>query len=344
MNSIRTIKVGVMLLVLAVLIAGAIIFYKEKNTTIEDFLPIYVNPKNVNLNGILQHHEASTNVAVTNHINHSIQITDIRYSCGCTRYAIDKHFLKPNESTNLKITVNAENREGPFHVDLILHWKDLSNNLSGDANIEIKGTADSIFKLSKNIINFEYVDADSKEVYRQLTIKRGSSGVKWDNLEATDEEAHSLPLERLDANTFLLTYIIHPYLQPIGIYKDQITLEATSGNQVVDSEIQIPVSAQISSRLKLTPSCIYLGLIDKANQKTGNLHIRTTDGSPIKLVSFDSPPFLQVNLVEEGLSYLKFTYKSARIIPLGNIAENIIVTISTDKKRIIRIPVIAFVE
>ena len=338
-------KVAVSMVLIFLFAVSAFIFYTEKRATDADSSPLCISPRDVNLKNILQGHEASSDVLITNRANHSLRITNIRYSCGCTSYTIDRQLLKPKESSNLKIKVNAEKMEGLFHVKIVLSWKDLCTNLTGNLNIEVKGNATSIFKISDDIINFHDVDADSKNETKQLIIEKGTSSVKWSDLRIVGAANHNISIKCLDANTFILSYKIRPFQLPIGMYKDEIRLKAYNNNRAIDSEVDIPVSAQINSHLKLIPSCIYLGVMTKDVPKTGHLNIWTTNGSAIKLISFSSPSYLQVKLTEKGSDYLKFTYKSSsRIFPLRDAAKDITINISTDKERLIKIPVIAFMN
>ena len=181
----------------------------------------------------------------------TLQITNIRSSCGCTVGHVSSHNLLPGESGKISANYNLRGRQGPQRSVLTLETNDPSNPR---AQMTMGGVAVQELQVRPNRVFHGQIHTGQKSV-RQIEIigleehpfeiKDIESDTEWVSARALDSgPSHYY---RIDIETRAP--------QEVGVFQNMVRIHTTHPKFPV---IEVPVNAQIAGALSYAPNTISL--------------------------------------------------------------------------------------
>jgi hypothetical protein len=131
---------------------GLIVFFLSIAILSQSEAPeISVSPLQHDFGYVIQGTATSYTCIIFNKGTDTLNITDVRPSCGCTRVLLSDEYILPNDSTSLRVTFNSNGFSGQVQKSVYILSNDPKNQ-----SIEIKYVADVVKKFPPNADSMSY--------------------------------------------------------------------------------------------------------------------------------------------------------------------------------------------
>lgn len=122
---------------------------------------------------------------VKNAGDESLQITDVKTTCGCTVAKPEVNTLAPGEETKVTVTFNTKGKQGVQNKKITVLTNDPA---TPQYYLELKGTVLSLIMMEPSIINFGKI-SDNDPKTQELTIRTTKEGYTFDIKDISVEGA-----------------------------------------------------------------------------------------------------------------------------------------------------------
>ena len=210
-----------------------------------------------------------------------VHITGVRSSCGCTTPRIAKPLLKTYENGAIVAAFNTKSYRGrrtatltvsidkPFRAEVQLHVK-------GYIRSDVVLTPDSIQlgtidqgKPAKKRISVSYAGRSNWRILEVRSNNPNLSGTVFERSRRGGQVAYELAVN-LDENA------------PVGYLKDHLTLVTNDRER---PEVPVMVEGRILSGITVSPSALFMGVVEPGNKVTKRLVVRSK--KPFRILSID---------------------------------------------------------
>jgi hypothetical protein len=236
-----------------------------------------------------------------------IHVASVRSSCGCTTPVITKQTLKTYEESQVVAQFNTRSFLGeksatitvvidrPYYAEVQLH---VSGYIRSDVVVEPgmidlgsvdQGTA------AERRVQVTYAGRDTWQIRDVLSANEHLEAELHETARGNGQVSYSL-LVRLKADA------------PVGYLKDQVTLVTNDSRA---SQIPIDVEGRVLSELTVSPSSLFMGVMQPGQKRTKQLVIKGK--KPFKITAIDCD--------DEGFSFdLPETAKQSHLVTVTYVA------------------------
>jgi hypothetical protein len=246
----------------------------------------------------------------------TLQIPNIRPSCGCTVAEISRRDIPPGESAEITTKLSLRGRRGRQHKGITLETNDPQNSRY---MLYLSGTALEQLTVSPNRLYLGQVSPHDN-ISREISIT-ARSPVK---IESVESSLDCLParLDTIeDGKSYKITVQAQPPL-PEGRLNGYILIRKQGG-----STINIPVTASVVGQIAYAPREILLKR-QPDTRVTRYVIVRPGQTAEFNIVKVDTPdPEIQVSI--QPMSGNSYRIQLANINPAAHLRDQHI-TITTD--------------
>ncbi len=214
----------------------------------------------------------------------TVKILKIRKTCGCASATASKSELKPNEETQVEITILPHSIHGPFSKNTFVETTDpairfLKLNTAGNAIPLVEVNPSMAFNAGRIKENTEWKT--------ELSLTATEPDVVLGEPVMTNSHPMTVELKRISTNTpasYAIGLILAPTDAP-GDLKCSIAVPVITPSN--EPPVNITVSGRIGTELSITPGTAYLTLSDAPQTRKFTLRVlgqRSRILSPEELV------------------------------------------------------------
>jgi hypothetical protein len=260
--------------------------------------------------------------ALTNRLNESITILNIRASCGCTSGKASATTIAPGQTATIDAEMDTRNftakKATTLYVSLVT-----ASGQEAEVRLAVTSLILSDIVLNPGTIDFGSV-AKGQSLQKTLTIERIASP-QWEvtrmlsackAIDALIVETSRSPV----SVTYQLTVTLKPEA-PAGILRDEIQIVT---NDPETPRIVVQLNGQIRGDLTAYPSVLALGKVTSAAGVQGRYMVRGT--KPFRIVSIegngDGFKLAAANSEPTPMHMLSITYNPAEGSSRGDLARS----------------------
>lgn len=236
--------------------------------------PIIMSPEPTFNFGELENDQKVTReFIVKNAGDETLEITEVKSTCGCTVAELAVKSLAPGQETTISVTFDLKGKQGPQHKRVTVISNDPDQPAYG---LEMVGTALTTVMVEPSIINFGRIeDAASHE--QKVIIKSMREGHTFNILDVTASEGATFKT-RLDTivpgKEYAVAAMSNPNLMP-GTLNGRITVRTDDSSRPA---ILIQVYGHVIGALQVRPDVVSIQANTAPDARPASMYLQVLPG------------------------------------------------------------------
>ena len=209
-------------------------------------------------------------IKITNIYKETVQISDVKTSCGCTVGKPSATILESEQVAWLDVSMDTRRFRGPKETVVSIHF---SHPIPATVQVRVKSFINSDVELNPGALEFREIPQGVDHQFKMLVQYNGhgQSVIK----EAVCKNPHvALKFNMVRQNAFVQTYELIATLKgtaPLGDLRDQVHLITNDPN---NPQIPVLIEARVEPEFTVTPELISFDNMVPGQRKTINVIIR----------------------------------------------------------------------
>ncbi|MFH1723276.1 MAG: DUF1573 domain-containing protein [Elusimicrobiota bacterium] len=268
----------------------------------------------------------------------TLEIGEVRSSCGCTAALVSKKEIGPGEEGRIKVTFRSRGFRGNVTKTVSVPSNDLA---SGTATLKIKATVKVEIDAMPSSVSFGDVRRGAS-ASKTVTLEQ-AAGRKF-NIKGIEHKGEGLAVTSEPegpASSHKLHVALNAPDKP-GTFADVVLVRTDDEKQ---PEVRIPVSARIVGDVIASPASLFLGRVDQGTERTGSVAVRIGEGSSAEVLSAEIATAglsAELKTVQPGKEY-RVTVTLSGEAPAGALRGTLKIKTSNEDQPWIFVPVNAVV-
>ncbi|MEQ8789730.1 MAG: DUF1573 domain-containing protein [Pirellulaceae bacterium] len=208
---------------------------------------------------------------LTNLYKEDIHISSVRTSCGCTTPTIEKETLKTWEKGAIVAHFNTKSFTGQKNATVTVT---IDKPYYAEVQLQVQGFIRSDIVFDPGEVNFGEIDPEKP--MQQLVKVTFAGRSDWEIVDVRSANAKfEVELSDAERNGGQVNYNMLVRLlpgSPAGYLRDQLTIVT---NDSSSKNIPLTVEGNVSSLLTLSPSSLFLGVLEPGQKVTKQLVVRS---------------------------------------------------------------------
>jgi hypothetical protein len=227
------------------------------------------------------------NFSFSNIYEEDLHVAGVRSSCGCTTPHISKDTLKTYEKGAVVASFNTRAFQGQKNATVTVTF---DKPFYAEVQLQVSGYIRTDVVLSPGAVEFGTVDHGAK-AEKTLTITyAGRSDWKVLDIKSASNHLEADVKETSRGNgqvSYNLTVRLKPDA-PVGYLKEQLLLVTTDAKA---SEFPVDVEGRVVSELTVSPSSLFMGVLQPGQKVTKQLVVQGKKPFMIKAITSDHESF-----------------------------------------------------
>lgn len=258
---------------------------------------------------------------LTNVYEQDVHISDVRSSCGCTTPKVAKATLKTYEKGSISAVFNTRSFSGQKTATITVVF---DKPYYAEVQLQVQGNIRNDVMIEPNVVEFGQVEQGNSAEQRIRLSRNGDP--RWQLSDVRSANAH-IEVEMLDESRSgsTVTYELLVRLKstaPEGYVQDQLALVTNDESR----RLTVPVQGRVTSAMSVSPSSLFLGVLEPGQQVTRQLVVRGKTPFRVVHVKCNDDAFrFQTSEEAKTLHLIPVTFHAEKP---GTIAQTIVVRTS----------------
>jgi Protein of unknown function (DUF1573) len=209
-------------------------------------------------------------IKITNPHKFTVQISDVRSTCGCTVGKPSTNVLESEQVAWLDVSMDTRRFRGHKEITVLVS---ISHPVPATVPVRVKAFISSDVALNPGALEFREIPKGIDHQFKMLIDYNGHGQTVIK--EAVCKNPHvDVKLNLVRQNSFVLTYELIATLKgtaPIGEFRDQVRLVTTDPN---NPQIPVLIEAKIEPEFSVTPEIVSFDRLVPGERKTINVLVR----------------------------------------------------------------------